>query len=230
MILDGKNIPLRIERSKRKSVSLQISDTAELVVKAPVRTTQEQLESFVTKHKDWVFDKIQKRSDSNLLNADYLNGRRMLLLGQAYDIAFGPVKSVSINGNTVLLPLKNSGLPKPEIDRALAKWLRKAALELTKNVADDLSARLCLPYESLRLSNARTRWGSCDAKKRISFNFRIACLPRALIEYIVLHELCHTVQLNHSPAFWACVAKTLPQYKVLRNQLKNYGWLQRLFR
>jgi predicted metal-dependent hydrolase len=77
-------------------------------------------------------------------------------------------------------------------------------------------------YGKVFIRNTRTRWGTCSSKSNLGFNYRIAKLPTALTDYIVVHELCHLAELNHSPQFWALVAKTMPDWKVRRKALQKY--------
>ena len=77
-------------------------------------------------------------------------------------------------------------------------------------------------YKKVFIRNTRTRWGTCSSRGNLSFNWRIVKLPPALQDYVVVHELCHLAQMNHSPAFWALVAEALPNWKTLRTSLKKY--------
>lgn len=76
-------------------------------------------------------------------------------------------------------------------------------------------------YSRIFIRNQKTRWGSCSAKKNLNYNFRIALLPEKLVDYIIVHELCHLRELNHSPRFWSLVEKAIPYYKEARKELRN---------
>lgn len=77
-------------------------------------------------------------------------------------------------------------------------------------------------YHRVAIRNQVTRWGSCSSRGNLNFNYRILFLPQHLIDYIVVHELCHLIELNHSPAFWAQVARTVPDYASCVLELRTY--------
>jgi predicted metal-dependent hydrolase len=78
------------------------------------------------------------------------------------------------------------------------------------------------PLHKVAIRNQRTRWGSCSSKRNLNFNYRIAFLPSALCDYIIVHELCHVAQLNHSPQFWQLVAQTIPYWREARRALRRW--------
>lgn len=77
-------------------------------------------------------------------------------------------------------------------------------------------------YGSISIRSQKTRWGSCSTRGTLSFNYRLIYLPLPLVDYVIAHELCHLEQMNHSPAFWALVAQAVPDWKVLRKELRRY--------
>lgn len=95
------------------------------------------------------------------------------------------------------------------------------AQEIVSNKLDRWSDKLALPYEDFAIKKHKSRWGSCSSKNRLSFNYKIIFLPSDLQDYVIVHELCHTVRKDHSKFFWALVSKSLPDYGKLRIKLRT---------
>jgi predicted metal-dependent hydrolase len=113
--------------------------------------------------------------------------------------------------------------PAPAAVAALARhWLRGQALEhFHQRIAHFHTHITLTPVTSIRLSNARARWGSCHASGRISLNWRLIHLPRHLIDYVVVHELAHLREMNHSPRFWAVVGGVIADYAARRREIRR---------
>lgn len=100
---------------------------------------------------------------------------------------------------------------------------KEQALLLAKSRLEYFNSIYCFTYCSIKIKNQKTRWGSCSKKGTVSFNYKIVLLPEQLADYIVVHELCHLGEFNHSKKFWKLVEKTVPNYLALRTELKKIG-------
>ena len=103
----------------------------------------------------------------------------------------------------------------------LQKWLTFMAKEHLMDWLVTLSDELELPFNKVIVRAQKTRWGSCSARKTISINRNLLFLPAPLVRYLFIHELCHTVHLNHSARYWSLVGKVEPDYKRLENELRD---------
>jgi len=113
-------------------------------------------------------------------------------------------------------------------DLPTVKQVKKKLAKIAREyIAAELSK---FGITAFKLSNARTKWGSCSSDNKLSFNWRMACLPPDLAQYIVIHEVCHLKYHNHSRFFWDEVSRYLPHWKVLRKHLKEYSKLTELYR
>jgi len=119
-----------------------------------------------------------------------------------------------VRGNTAHLPSCQAVLRQWLAHRAqrdLGPWLRQLGFDLE------------LPCRRISVRGQKTRWASCSSQKDISLNFKLLFLPRPLVKYVLVHELCHTVHMNHSADFWALVGEKMPNYKPWKQRLKT-GW------
>lgn len=100
---------------------------------------------------------------------------------------------------------------------------KKAALELVTNRLGYFNKAYNFKYNHISIKRHRSRWGSCSQKGNLNFNYKIVFLPPDVSDYIIVHELCHLQEFNHSRSFWELVAKTIPNHKEIRTKLKNYN-------
>ena len=128
---------------------------------------------------------------------------------------------VNGNGSLVVSGRVNAG---KEVVRALRRWLSRQAKASLIPWIEELSYETGLSFEKVSVRGQRTRWGSCSSKKHINLNWKLLFLSPEVVRYILLHELCHTVQLNHSRRFWSHLAAVEPDYKAL-NQAAKEGML-----
>ena len=105
---------------------------------------------------------------------------------------------------------------------ALKAFMKARLLEEITKLADLISKQYNLYYAKINITNAITRWGSCSSKKNLSFSSRLASAPLDIIEYVVVHEMCHLEEMNHSKRFWALVETIYPNYKNAKLWLKNH--------
>ncbi len=200
---------ITVERSRRKTLTLTITKTGEALVRAPLSATDAQIEAFVKKHARWLKNRLAKRKTLSLAD-----GQRVELFGKTYVIAEG---ACNFAGETLYLPAENR-------ETALRALLTTCTERVMREMTERIASRYGFSYRSVRVTSAHTRWGSCSREGRIAYTFRCAFLPQEIAEYIVLHELCHTRELNHSAAFWREVARYMPDYAQRRKRLRTYEW------
>ncbi len=199
----------KVVRSKRKTLSLTVTREGEIVVRAPYRMSDEAISAFLQKHAQWVEKRL--KSVAAMQKLDLSDGALVTLFGSAYTVKSGRAHI----GEGVL------ALPEEGREAALARLLKKFALEVMTRITERIAARYGFSYRAVRISSARGRWGSCNSDGVIAYTFRIAFLPPALCEYVAVHELAHTVVFSHSAEFWEIVEAILPDWKARRKALKS---------
>ncbi len=105
----------------------------------------------------------------------------------------------------------------------LEKWYRKQALSVIREKAEKYADILKVSYNDIRIKDQKSRWGSCSSRKNLNFNWRILMAPEPVCDYVIIHELCHLVYMDHSPRFWGFVEQICPDHKQHRKWLKENG-------
>lgn len=106
---------------------------------------------------------------------------------------------------------------------SLEKWYRKEAAAIISRKASYYAEALKVDFQKIHIKDQRSRWGSCSSKKNLNFNWRLVMAPEPVLDYVVIHELCHLEHMDHSAAFWGLVGSICPEYKQHRRWLKEHG-------
>lgn len=214
----------KIIRSKRKTIELEVKGDACLIVRAPYRVTDEAIKRFVTEKKRWIEQKQKLAIEKNLQRPKraFINGEDFLYLGEAYKLKI-------VDKLTQPLVFKNGFmLSKRYVDNASAvfiKWYREEAQrKITERVAL-CSAMAGLRYRRINITSAQHRWGSCGQYGSLNFSWRLIMAPLKVIDYVVVHEVAHLAEKNHSKRFWGKVAILCPDYVKHEIWLKENGHL-----
>jgi predicted metal-dependent hydrolase len=201
----------KIIRSKRKSVSLHVDNSGEVIVRAPLLMPKIFIDRFVQKNSAWIEKhqaKTQQRLEENPPH-EFVVGDKFYFLGEEYELQFNEKapKSIVLEGAFVTRPADVDNIKK-----RLRKWYRdEAYFYLTERLAM-YAEKYDLPYNELKINSAERRWGSCTSAGNINFPWRIMMCPEDSIHYVVAHEMAHLLQLNHSARFWREVEKMCPSY------------------
>ena len=214
----------KLVRSKRKTLALIVESDGTLTVRAPFRMKQSDILGFVDSKKAWI---EQKQAQIQILEVQphqYVEGEKFLFLGDQIPLRILPsgkptlVLNDSFNITITALP---------QADSIFEAWYKKQAREILTERVLLFSRNHNFKPGKIRISSAKTRWGSCSAKGALSFTWRLVMAPLNVIDYVVVHELCHLKEMNHSKAFWQHVESIMPDYKLKRKWLKENGGILR---
>ena len=218
---NGETISYLLEHRPRRTVGLKITADG-LVVHAPKRIFAFQLNQILQEKSGWILSKLQAREANQVDAVNWVDGEHLLYLGQ--DIGLTIVKNPSnkaliFDANTLIM-----ATPTPDnqvlIQRKVVQWYQKqAALDFSRRLTI-LAAKLGVPTPPLTLSNAKSRWGSCNSRGEVRLNWRLLQAPPPIINYMICHELAHLKQMNHSAKFWVVVESLFPDYKQAEKALK----------
>lgn len=222
--LAGHEVDYRLVRARRRSIGMQI-DLAGLTVRAPRWVTIREIEGALADRAEWVVRTLaewrERRRD--VLPREWKTGARVVFSGRELGLAVYPARkkavAVDLFHLTVLHP---DAQDERQVAAFAARWLREEALRLLTPMVAALAAHVTTIPPPVKLSNARSEWGSCTDKGHIRLNWRLVQLPPALAAYVVAHEVAHLVEMNHSARFWALVERLFPGHAEARRALDDW--------
>jgi predicted metal-dependent hydrolase len=211
----------KLIRSRRKTMTLIIDDKSNIIVRAPLRISQREIEKFVDKNHTWILKKKEQilYKIRNKREISFKNGSSFLYYGKEYEliVTFDTKYALRFDGKNFILHSNYIGLAQ----QVFEQWYFRAAHKIISQRAMLYSQKYNLKFNKVRISNAVKRWGSCSSNGNINFSWRLVMAPRQVIDYVVVHELAHLIQMNHSKRFWKIVERILPLYKEYKLWLKN---------
>lgn len=202
----------QIVRSKRKTLAIEVTKQGEVVVRAPLRVSDRRIAKFVRDHADWI---ARTRSDMiakvEIGQKRYEPGEQFLYLGRRY-----PFESF-VFGEEV---------DEPRVH--FESWYRDRAKRLIPSRCELIASQHGYDYAKVRVSSAKRIWGSCSGKNSISISWRTVMAPLECVDYVILHELVHTLHKHHGKWFWRRVERAMPDYKTHRKWLRDNEHLMSL--
>jgi predicted metal-dependent hydrolase len=209
-------------RSNRRTAALEINREGELIVRIPKDTTARQVEDLLREKESWIKTKQAKALQLREENPahKYVQGEQFLYLGESY-----PLVIVAAQDQALILKdafYLDSGTDH-QAKNNFESWYRTRARQVISERAAILARNNGYTYSRLRVTSAKTRWGSCGSKRSLNFTWRIIMAPIEIVDYVVVHELVHLEYRNHSRQFWRRVADIQPDYKQHRSWLTENG-------
>ena len=227
--IDGSVIRYTVVRSARrkKTVAITIDRDRSVVVAAPLKTRNADIEEIVRKRAGWILRRLQEE-DPRPQPRQFVSGESLYYLGRAVPIhvqtTFGPTPSVKLEDWSFKIecPAYLEGEERQAALReALMSWYWGRADETIRESVERWQSRVGRKPARISLGDQKSLWGSCSSKGSLRFNWRIVMAPPPLIDYVVVHELCHLVVANHSDRFWEQVERLIPDHTQRRLKLRR---------
>ncbi len=224
LTVSGRRVPLDIVRSPRaRRYLLRLRPDGSARVTIPNRGSLAEGRRFAERSTEWLARQLAKHSTRPILPASWRLGIAILFRGDSIVVA------ADANAPTTAIRLGDEHIPVPQIDAdlrpSITRHLRQlAAVELPRRTFD-LAAAHRLTVKRVTVRNQRTRWGSCSRRATISLNWRLIQAPSFVSDYIILHELMHLREMNHSSRFWREVKQVCPDYLTAEKWLKQHASL-----
>ncbi len=182
MVQDGWKI--RVVRSRRRTIGLQIDENLVITVRAPYGTPDKYIERFIEEKSSWIETHMQKMKERARMDAE--ESAEKMTMEEIRELADEACRYIP--GRTAFF-----------------------------------ASQIGVDYGRITIRNQKSRWGSCSSKGNLNFNCLLMLMPQDVIDYVIVHELCHRLEMNHSPKFWREVEKIIPDYKSRRKWLRENG-------
>ena len=190
---------IKILRSKRRTLSINIDVFGNVTVKAPLYVSDKKINEFISSKKDWINKVLSKTDATNTEYCEIFNKSKGLIFGKIVDYTEDFIKTV-----------------------------KKLANEYLPERIKHLSNMINMPYNSVKIKDYKSRWGSCDKNKNISLNYKLVMIDKILLDYVIIHELCHTVYFNHKNEFHKLLKSFFKNEIDIRKRLNGYSFINKI--
>jgi predicted metal-dependent hydrolase len=221
------DIPVeKIVRSRRRTIALVITPDARLIVRAPLWASAAIIDEVIREKSGWIRKKIIEMKDRpQAVEHTYEEGEIFWFLGRPYPLQYVEELGGTIERTDRLCICRTPAL---DVTIRLKRWYMEEAGKEIHSRCMWFSMMTGYSPSSVRISDARQRWGSCTHKGGLSFSWRLIQAPLEIVDYVIVHELVHIRQHDHSPKFWAKVEELMPDYQRRRKWLRENERLLRI--
>jgi predicted metal-dependent hydrolase len=220
-------VPYVVKRSSvAKQVRFEVRNGRGLTVILPRRCNLDVLDEMLESKARWILDKMDRfvGQAQPAGNGRLRFGDAVLYLGQEVRIVscqgIGSAESVELHGRTLMV---HRDLECSDLELLLERWYRAQAAGILEQKAYELAIAFGVRYSRFSIRGQRTRWASCSHKGTLSFNWRLIMAPEPVVDYVVMHEVAHLKEMNHTKRFWRLVAERCPSWREHKKWLDDHG-------
>lgn len=212
-----------IRTNRRKSVDIRVEEGAVSIV-VPTSTPVEKIDQLLIAKRMWIKEKMAlQREMAPASSKQFVSGEAFPYLGRNYrlKVETGPFTPVKLLQGRLVVQIPESRQQPHMIRNALIRWYKyQAGLKIRQKVTR-YAPMVGVEPDGVNIKTFKSRWGSCTAKGELEFNWLIMLAPNRMVDYVVVHELCHLIHHDHSPEFWREVARVMPDYQKSREWLRE---------
>jgi predicted metal-dependent hydrolase len=217
-----------IRTNRKKSVSIEVNDGI-VKVRVPKNLSEKKIQIIINDRLPWIEKKIDEQAQQMIdMPKRYVNGELFSYLGNEYQLQViaDSYEHIVLNEKylQVMLPMiSHTDDISKHVHSLLTKWYEQQALSILTKKTEKFGDMINKRPASIKIRDYKSRWGSCSSKDVITYNWRIIIGPEHVVDYVVVHELSHLLEHNHSKSFWKCVEQIFPDFKNSRKWLKMNG-------
>ena len=221
------DLEVQIERTNRKrTISLQVKDN-KLIVKAPRTASRQSLDDLIQRKQSWIKKRaILNVEEGKLRNRKFIDNEKFYFKGNEYRLSliFGGKEEVKISEGFLIVTCKDDrAMGSKEVKTFIEDWYVRESTKILNTRTYEFAKKMKVEPSAITVKNYASKWGSCTASNKISYNWRIIMAPDCIVDYLIIHELCHIIEHNHSKNFWYQVGKYCEDFKKKRKWLRENG-------
>jgi predicted metal-dependent hydrolase len=210
--------------SDRQRLQISVERDKSVIVRAPEGTSIEAIESALDKKRLWIYEKTKhpQKYHEGRQEREYISGTSILYLGKEYKLDFVNEEFEGVRFDSGFLLSRDHA---QFAEHSLKEWFLEEARRIITPKVELHARKLGVSYNQILISNLKYRWGSCTPKNNLNYNWRLIKAPISVIDYVIVHELAHLIEPNHSKRFWTIISVQLPHYLKAKEWLKSNGRL-----
>lgn len=226
LVMEGFDAAVQYSK-RRKTLTIKVEE-GKVTVQAPCFVAQVDIENFLRRKHEWILEKLaHQRTQIKAREKTWTSGDRLPWLGKdiILHVEHGSKSRLSFDGRNLLVTVRAASpeIVEQRVQALVQQWYKEsAAQEIAQRVAYWQTITGITPH-SHRVRTYKSRWGSCSHRKELTFNWKLVMTPPVVLDYVVVHELCHIIHFNHSPEYWRLVERFQPDYKAHKNWLRTHG-------
>ena len=226
--MDGIHYTI-VRSARRKTVGIGVSPDDRVTVRAPFSLDERRIREIVEEKSAWIIKRmaLNRERAGRIRPREYADGEEFFFLGKPYllERVMG-WRGVALMDGRLCVGVPRTGGEREgrRIALCISRWYRAHALGILVERVNAFRERLGVNSCAVRIKTLRSRWGSCSTRGNLNFNWLLVLAPLEIIDYVVVHELCHFVHHDHSTRFWKLVESVLPDYRERRRWLKTNGF------
>ena len=225
--IDNTSLEIQIERTNRKrTISLQVKNN-KLIIKAPRTVSRKSLDEVIQRKQKWIKQRaILNFEEQNLRNRKFIDNEKFYFRGNEYRLSliFGSEEEVKIvDGLLLVTRIDDRSLDRKNVKSLIEDWYVRESAKILNTRTNEFAKKMKVQPMGVTVKNYVSKWGSCTAKNKISYNWRIIMAPDCIVDYLIIHELCHIIEHNHSKNFWHHVGTYCENFQKKRNWLRENG-------
>ena len=224
---DDVYLEIQIQRTDRKkTISLQVKNN-KLIIKTPRSVSKKNLDDLIKRKQNWIKQRaILNFEEQNLKNREFIDNEKFYYRGNEYclSLILGRKEAVKIEGSLLVVSyVDDKSIGRGTIKRLLEDWYLKESIKILKARTEELAQQMRVQPYGITVKNYESKWGSCTTNNKISYNWRIIMAPDHIVDYLIVHELSHIIEPNHSKNFWYHVGNYCEDFQKKRKWLRENG-------